>query len=149
MENVRGDYSGKNGKTTHSAPGKGTGESRRGTVYPITLPPLRSRREDIPLLIAHFISVFNRKFGKHIEEIPPIVMETLINYDWLGNIRELQNVLERVVITNSGSNFQLPDGISEYQNSRGKSSVTDPQLRPLAEAEKNIFLAFLNKRTGR
>ena len=72
-------------------------------------------------------------------------MDALENYDWPGNIRELQNVLERAIITNSGSNFNLPDGISQYQNSKSNSSVTEPQLRPLAEVEKNHILGVLQQ----
>ena len=117
----------------------------RLNVYPITLPPLRDRREDIPLLVAHFISVFNKKFGKNVAEVSPLVMDALENYDWPGNIRELQNVLERAIITNSGSNFNLPDGISQYQNRKSNSSVTEPQLRPLAEVEKNHILGVLQQ----
>src|SRR5690349_17414384 len=70
----------------------------RLNVFPITLPPLRDRQEDIPELVAHFVDVFSRKMGKQIDHIPPETMSALTSYPWPGNIRELQNLTERAVI---------------------------------------------------
>jgi formate hydrogenlyase transcriptional activator len=67
-------------------------------VFPISLPPLRARREDIPALVMHFIEVFCRRMGKQIEHVPPETMFALSSYSWPGNIRELQNLIERAVI---------------------------------------------------
>jgi formate hydrogenlyase transcriptional activator len=74
----------------------------RLNVFPITLPPLREREEDIPLLIEHFVQMFANRQNKSIDRIPDDVMEVLKHYDWPGNIRELQNVIERAVIMTTG-----------------------------------------------
>jgi len=81
----------------------------RINVYPITVPPLRKRREDIPLLVEHFVSQIGPDMGKKIDKIPKKVMEQLKAYDWPGNIRELRNVVERSLITSPSSTFQLAD----------------------------------------
>src|SRR5580704_6008074 len=70
----------------------------RLNVFPITLPPLREREDDLPLLIEHFVQKFARRQGKSIDHIPAEVMQVLKRHDWPGNIRELQNVIERAVI---------------------------------------------------
>ena len=74
----------------------------RLNVFPITLPPLREREDDIPLLIEHFVQKFAKRQGKSIDRIPDEVMEALKRHDWPGNIRELQNVIERAVIMTTG-----------------------------------------------
>jgi transcriptional regulator with GAF, ATPase, and Fis domain len=79
----------------------------RLNVFPITVPPLRARAEDIPLLVAFFLTRFNKKFGKSINQIAPETMERLSTYDWPGNIRELQNVIERAVIVSNGNVLAL------------------------------------------
>jgi formate hydrogenlyase transcriptional activator len=70
----------------------------RLNVFPVMLPPLRERREDIPDLIAHFVEILGRRVGRHIDHIHPETMSALTSYDWPGNIRELQNLIERAVI---------------------------------------------------
>jgi len=70
----------------------------RLNVFPVFLPPLRERREDVPALVAHFVGTFSRKTGKRVERVAPDVMAALVAYDWPGNIRELQNLVERAVI---------------------------------------------------
>ncbi len=117
----------------------------RLNVYPITLPPLRDRREDIPLLVTHFISVFNKKFGKNIGEISTVIMDTLQNYDWPGNIRELQNILERAVITNIGSSFYLPDGLIQHTEGNLNTLSLETELLSLAEVERQHILRTLQK----
>jgi formate hydrogenlyase transcriptional activator len=72
-------------------------------VFPITLPPLRARREDIPALVAHFVELYSRRMGNQIERISAETMSTLSSYQWPGNIRELQNFIERSVILTSGN----------------------------------------------
>jgi len=74
----------------------------RLNVFPIRVPPLRERTEDIPLLVRHFVQQFSRKMNKKIESIPSETMKALVRYDWPGNIRELQNVIERAVILSPG-----------------------------------------------
>jgi formate hydrogenlyase transcriptional activator len=70
----------------------------RLNVFPVELPPLRERREDIPQLAAHFVEVFARRMGKRIEHIPQDILDAFISYSWPGNVRELQNLIERAVI---------------------------------------------------
>jgi formate hydrogenlyase transcriptional activator len=70
----------------------------RLNVFPVKLPPLRERREDIPALVTHFVETLGRRLGRQIEHIPPETMSALSSYHWPGNIRELQNLIERAVI---------------------------------------------------
>ena len=79
----------------------------RINVFPITTPPLRKRKEDIPLLVEYFITNFNKKYSRNITTISESLMDTLVNYSWPGNIRQLRNVLERAVITSSESVLKL------------------------------------------
>ena len=80
----------------------------RLNVFPITVPPLRERREDIPMLVRHFAQQFARRMKKNIETIPTETMEALTRYDWPGNIRELQNLIERAVILSTGPTLDVP-----------------------------------------
>ncbi len=80
----------------------------RLNVFPIPLPPLRARREDIPALVEHFVEIYARRMGKQIEHIPPETMSALASYQWPGNIRELQNFIERSVILSSGNVLHPP-----------------------------------------
>jgi formate hydrogenlyase transcriptional activator len=80
----------------------------RLNVFPILLPPLRERREDIPALVAHFVEVYSRRMGKQIEDISPETMSGLVSHSWPGNIRELQNLIERSVILTSGNTLHAP-----------------------------------------
>ncbi len=80
----------------------------RLNVFPIRIPALRERPEDIPLLVRHFAQQFSRRMGKHIDSIPSETMAALSRYHWPGNIRELQNVIERAVILATGPVLQVP-----------------------------------------
>jgi formate hydrogenlyase transcriptional activator len=82
----------------------------RLNVFPLVLPPLRERRDDVPRLVRHFTQHFARRMGRRIETIPSAVMDALVGYSWPGNIRELQNVIERAVILSSGPALQVPLG---------------------------------------
>jgi two-component system response regulator AtoC len=88
----------------------------RLAVVPMELPPLRDRREDIPVLVAHFIDKFNRRLGKRVEGVDPDAMQLLQAYGWPGNIRELENLMERSVLFADGPIIeasQLPEGLRE------------------------------------
>jgi len=91
----------------------------RLNVFPIRIPPLRERREDIPLLVRFFVQKLARRMQKHIETIPAAVMKTLTNWDWPGNIRELENFVERAVILTRGKSLEVP--ITELHKSRADS----------------------------
>jgi formate hydrogenlyase transcriptional activator len=80
----------------------------RLNVFPIPLPPLRERREDIPALVEHFVEIYARRMRKQIDEISPETMSELTSYAWPGNIRELQNFVERSVILSSGNILRPP-----------------------------------------
>ncbi|MDZ7347050.1 MAG: sigma-54 dependent transcriptional regulator, partial [candidate division KSB1 bacterium] len=81
----------------------------RISVFPIKLPPLRERKEDIPLLAAHFLKKFNEQEGKHIEGISPDALELLMAYNWPGNVRELENAMERAVVLANGDEITAKD----------------------------------------
>src|SRR5438128_290988 len=82
----------------------------RLNVFPVMLPPLRERSEDIPALVAHFVEIYGRRMSREIEHIPPTTMSALTSYHWPGNIRELQNLIERaVILSNDGV---LPNPLS-------------------------------------
>ena len=80
----------------------------RLNVFPVSLPPLRARREDMPALVEHFVETYARRMGKRIEHIPPETMAALSSYQWPGNIRELQNFIERSVILSSENVLDAP-----------------------------------------
>jgi formate hydrogenlyase transcriptional activator len=82
----------------------------RLNVFPIELPPLRERREDIPLLVNYFVSKLSREMGRQIKTIPPRTMEVLTNHPWRGNVRELANFIERAVILSQGQELKVPTG---------------------------------------
>jgi formate hydrogenlyase transcriptional activator len=92
----------------------------RVNVFPVRVPPLRERREDIPLLVRHFVQQFSLRMGRSVERIPSETMNALARYDWPGNIRELQNVIERAVIVSTGPVLQVP---LDHLNTRVPSAV--------------------------
>lgn len=99
----------------------------RLNVFPITCPPLRELKEDIPLLARHFIKKYGAKIGKQIETIPQKVMDTLQAYHWPGNVRELENIIERAVIVSSGKQLQLGDWLPKKDASYGPSHIATLQ----------------------
>jgi formate hydrogenlyase transcriptional activator len=116
----------------------------RLNVFPITVPPLRDRREDIPLLVRYFVQQNARRMNKRITSIPADAMEALTRYHWPGNIRELQNFVERAVIVSSGSVLQAP--VRELKRSvaaPGGGTVT------LAAAESDAIVRALKEAGGR
>jgi len=119
----------------------------RLNVFPIQLPPLRERREDIPALVMHFVEVFGRRMGREIERIPPETMSALTSYEWPGNIRELQNLIERaVILSNDGV---LPNSLPAT-GTRGVTVASASSLTPaptLKDSERTLILHTL-KRVG-
>lgn len=94
----------------------------RLAVFPIEVPPLRVRRDDIPLLVWHFISKRQGRLGKTIDTIPRKVMDALVEYDWPGNVRELENVVERAMILSPGSTLLLSEPLSGRPGGEAPSS---------------------------
>jgi formate hydrogenlyase transcriptional activator len=80
----------------------------RLNVFPIRIPPLRERREDIPLLVRYFAQKLSRQMRKNIEAIPAAATKVLATWDWPGNIRELENLIERAVILSRGKSLEVP-----------------------------------------
>jgi formate hydrogenlyase transcriptional activator len=116
----------------------------RLNVFPITMPPLRQHREDIPLLVNHFVDKFNKKIGKNILSVPKDTMNYLQQYDWPGNVRELESVIERSIITSQGTVLQLLDRFDTFRK------TSEPEGRgtvPLADLEHDHILQVL-KKTG-
>src|SRR5438128_5050973 len=113
----------------------------RLNVCPIVLPPLRERRDDIPRLVRHFTQRFARRMGRRIETIPPTVMDALVRYPWPGNIRELQNVIERAVILSTGPSLQVP--VADLQPPPAKEEAAVPAPVTLADAEREHIVAIL------
>jgi len=96
----------------------------RLNVFPVTLPPLRERSDDIPRLVAHFTQRFARRMGRRIEAIPSEVMDALVRYTWPGNVRELQNIIERAVILSPGPSLLVP--LTDLEVGHQKSEVESP-----------------------
>jgi formate hydrogenlyase transcriptional activator len=104
----------------------------RLNVFPIALPPLRARREDIPALVVHFVEIYGRRMGKQIEQIPQEAMSAFSSYQWPGNIRELQNFIERSVILSDGTVLRSP--LAELKS---PPEAESPGATTLEEAERN------------
>lgn len=79
----------------------------RLNVFPINIPPLRERKDDIPILVGHFVNKYNIKIGRQIERISQEIMDRLMAYHWPGNVRELENVIERAIVISRGSMLEL------------------------------------------
>jgi formate hydrogenlyase transcriptional activator len=108
----------------------------RLNVFPIRVPPLRERTEDIPLLVSHFVRRFAERQRKCIDEIPDTIIETLRHHAWPGNVRELQNVIERAVIATTGRALQMP-------SAGGRVDRPASTARTLAQVERDHIVATL------
>jgi transcriptional regulator with GAF, ATPase, and Fis domain len=118
----------------------------RLSVFPIHIPPLRERTEDISLLARHFCSIFSKRFGKKITAIPSASMERLRAYPWPGNVRELENVIERAVILARGGDLSIPSAFFPKQSiTPGHGSLP---LR-VDELEKSAIVSALEESGGR
>src|SRR6201993_4155240 len=118
----------------------------RFNVFPIEIPPLRERREDIPLLDNYFVSKVSRRMGRRITSIPKRAMEMLTNCPWKGNIRELANFIERAVILSRGHELEVP--VSELPTSSG-ISVAMAAPSTFRQAESSVIVDALRAATGR
>jgi formate hydrogenlyase transcriptional activator len=110
----------------------------RLNVFPVRLPPLRERREDIPALVAHFVDIYGRRMSRQIEHIPATTMSAFTSYQWPGNIRELQNLIERgVILSNDGV---LPNTLP----AAGPLAITpSPAATTLKGSERILILCML------
>jgi transcriptional regulator with GAF, ATPase, and Fis domain len=118
----------------------------RLNVFPITLPPLRQRKDDIPELVNHFIRKFNKKSGKHIESVSKGTLDILQQYNWPGNVRELESIVERAVITSQGNSLQILDRLDT------KPMTADPagqEIKALVDLEQDHILQVLQKTAWR
>jgi formate hydrogenlyase transcriptional activator len=133
----------------------------RLNVFPIFIPPLRERRDDIPTLVSHFTQLFAHRVNKKIEMVPTKTMNALVNYSWPGNIRELQNVIERAVLISNGPVLKVP--LSDLRTRVSKASIqqsaedagnlrlkeeAQPIRSVLEEVERKQILAALEQCHG-
>lgn len=117
----------------------------RLNVFPIQIPALRERREDVPTLVRFFLKKLAERLGKRIETVPADIISTLQDHNWPGNVRELENVVERAMILSTSDTLQFPSGmIPESRRKRSKNSV----LRSLAEVEIEHIQAVLDHTSG-
>lgn len=117
----------------------------RLNVFPIQVPPLRERREDIPMLVRHFAQQFARRMKRTIETIPAETMDALIHYDWPGNIRELQNLVERAVILSPGPTLDVPVMALSPAASRRGGHAAARTSDTLQDAERRHITAILEE----
>jgi formate hydrogenlyase transcriptional activator len=113
----------------------------RLNIFPITLPPLRARATDIPLLVHHFVRKYSTQMGKQIDIIPEWGINELMTYHWPGNIRELQNVIERAVILTSGNTLNLPKCLRQQQTRTTKF----PSCQTLQDLERDHIINALEE----
>jgi PAS domain S-box-containing protein len=118
----------------------------RLNVFPITIPPLRARKDDIRLLVNFFVAKFNKKIGKKIETIPKEALEALENYDWPGNVRELESVIERATIISNGQSLQILD---QFNTSLKTSETSGTDVKALVDLERDHILHVLQKTNWR
>ena len=114
----------------------------RLNVFPIRVPPLRERREDIPLLVRYFVQKFARRMNRCIETIPSETMDALINWQWPGNARELENFIERSVILTEGTALRAP--LAELQAKPNSSSAENS----FEGAERELIIRVLRETGG-
>lgn len=116
----------------------------RLNVFPIFSPPLRHRKEDIPLLVWHFIRKYEVKMGREIKNVPQKVTEALMEYDWPGNIRELENIVERALILSQGDTLSYGDWVpSAKQITEEQPEKTSSLV--MSDVEKEHIISILNK----
>jgi transcriptional regulator with GAF, ATPase, and Fis domain len=115
----------------------------RLNVFPIKVPPLRDRKEDIPLLVKYFMEKYNKKAGKNVETVSQKVMNLLIDYNWPGNIRELENIIERAIIISYGKTLIIGDWLKQDIHKN------DDEILSLEEMEREHIKKVLELTKGR
>ena len=121
-------------------------------VVTLEIPPLRERREDIPLFVQHFLEIFNREFDRKVRGVQPAVLTAIKRNSWPGNVRELRNVIESMVLFSRGEEIGLEDLPAEYRapvQSAGieaQSTVWEP--RPMADVERELILRTVSYTGG-
>ncbi len=123
----------------------------RLNVFPIVNPPLRDRKEDIPLLVKHFVNRFNAKANKRVDVVPRRAMQALETYQWPGNIRELENIIERAVVLSTGNRLEIGDwfaGLSQRAEPTDETETSD-DFETMEENERRHILAALRRTKGR
>ncbi len=118
----------------------------RLSVFPITIPPLRQRKEDIPLLVDYFVGKFNKKTGKKIGSVSQETLNALQDYHWPGNVRELESVIERAVITSQGATLEVLDRFEIFHKT---VEDTEQEVKALADLERDHILHVLHKTNWR
>jgi formate hydrogenlyase transcriptional activator len=131
----------------------------RLNVFPITLPPLRQRKEDIPLLVNHFVAKFNKKIGKQINIVSNAAQNTLQQHHWPGNVRELESAIERAVILSAGTSLQILDRFDSFDKRVSSNDRFDgvdrrvpreePSVKTLVELEHEHILNVLQQTNWR
>ena len=128
----------------------------RLNVIPITLPPLRDRKEDVPMLVSHFLDLFNKRFGREITGVSSAAMERLVSYRWPGNVRELRNALERLVLLGDDGVIEvgaLPPEIRFAAGSKGVAVAGCPFVLPeegvdLEQVDRGLLVQALDRTDG-
>jgi len=123
----------------------------RLNVFPIQIPALRERREDIPLLVRYFVQKFSRRMNKTVLYVPSDAMDALVSYAWPGNIRELENLIERAVLLSPAKDLRVP--LSELRNAQGAPvaeqaapvSLTTASISTLEEMERQHIMRALRQ----
>ncbi|OGP90891.1 MAG: histidine kinase [Deltaproteobacteria bacterium RBG_16_47_11] len=119
----------------------------RLNVFPIHIPPLRERKEDVPLLVTHFIKKYSQVIGKNVTGIHPKALELLLNYRWFGNVRELENTIERAIVLADGSEIEkenLPIEIQGFQEKVQLSSISEEEYS-IKKASKSLEINLIQK----
>jgi formate hydrogenlyase transcriptional activator len=103
----------------------------RLNVFPIRIPPLRDRREDIPLLVSYFVQKFAKEMQRGIEAVPAVAMKGLAAWDWPGNIRELENFIERAVLLTKGKSLDVP--LADLRKTKNLEDSPDTDQRQVKQ----------------
>ncbi len=114
----------------------------RLNVFPITMPALRQRKEDIPLLVKHFMTKFNKKIGRKIDTVATETLNALQEYNWPGNVRELESVIERAVITTQGSALKVLD---QFDTQQSREETAGTEVKALGDLEHDHIVKVLQQ----